>query len=736
MCTVKTTDSKAISTLTAAVIVLIIVVAAGAGIYYGVYAPGQATTTGTTSSTITSSTTTSLITTSSATTSSTTTSAAPTVLTYETPSTPQYLDTGVSYFSYDFTIFQQAYEQLLWYNGTTSGSVIPWLAQSYTSSSNGLSYQFTLRSGIKFADGEALNSSAVYFSLNRLLIEDASTPTAHGSQASWILQQLLNKSLSTQQSGTTQIYGNAYVSKVLAENFVQITGANTFNINVMAPNAAFPFLLAGEWASILAPTYVMQQDLALWTQASNGYTLPYPTLSGGMSAQIQQYFDDLSATCNAGVTPGGCATTYLDGSYGGSKAGTGPYVIKSYDKSTSDFVLTANPNYWGGPTGKIQAQIKTIDINYVGDINTRELDLQSAAKSGQAMVIDPDATHLYDLANRTAWLNSNQLVSTIKGVKLYGTYTGLATLFDPFDTNVTSALTGSYYTFQPFADQRLRLAFSDTVNITDIMNTVNNKLGQTAINVVAPGLPPAGSYFPNDKPIYSFNLHNAQNLLLAAMQHPLTNFKFVNGTAAPAGLFDNSFGCATLNANNKCDNPKAQTIQMVFGIGDTVDEAIFDTIAGNINNISSTYNMGLTASVVPLPTGQLLNEAFASPTHLYLYALGWFADYPWVLDFTNAMYAPANTYTGPAGWNLNAMATLFQKSQADSAAGNLAALNQDVHQMNVVANNAVMYLWTQYPLNFMSMTSNVGGFYYNTALSTSAAGGTGPEYFATLYVTS
>ncbi len=632
-------------------------------------------------------------------------------------------------------MFQQYYESLLWYNGTNSGTVIPWLAQSYTASASGTSYNFTLRSGIKFADGETLNSSAVYFSLNRLLLEDASTPTAHGSQASWILQQLVNHSLSTQQSGTPQVYGNAYVSAVLAENFVQITGPDTFTINVMHPNAAFPFLLSGEWSSILAPSYVMQQDLALWSQSSNGYTLPYPTLSGGMNAQIQQYFDDLSATCNSGATPGGCGATYLDGSYTGSKAGTGPYVLQSYNKNTNDFVMTANPNYWGGPSGKIHAQIQTIDINYVPNTNTRELDLQNAAKSGQAMVIDPDASQLYDLANRSAWLNSGHLVSTIKGVTLYGTYANLATLFDPFDTNVTSALTGSYYTFQPFADQRVRLAFADAVNITDIMDTVNNRLGQTAINVVAPGLPPAGDYFANDTPIYSFNLDQAQNMLLSAMEHPLTSFNFVNGTAAPAGFFNNSFGCTTLDSHNQCSSPVSQNIQLAFGIGDSVDEAILDTIAGNINNISNTYNMGLSVSVLPLPTGQLLNDAFASPTHLYMYALGWFADYPWVLDFTNAMYAPANTYPGPDGWNLGAMATLFAKAQADSAANNIKALDSDINQMNIVANNAVMYLWTQYPLNFMALTSNIGGFYYNPALSTTAAGGTGPEYFAALYIT-
>ncbi len=724
----------AVSTTRAAIVVGILVIAAGAAIYlYNSAPPTSTSSSGSSTSTFTSpSSSTSFS--SSSSTSSSTTRAKPAVLTYETPATPQYLDPGVSYFSYDFIIFQQVYESLLWYNGTVSGAVIPWLAQSYAASADAKTYTFTLRQGLTFADGEPVNSTSVYFSLNRLLVGDASTPTSHGTQGGWIIQQLLNTTLSTQQSGAAQHYGLAYAQKVLAENFVQVTGPYTFTIHVTHPNAAFPFLMAGEWAAILAPKYVMQRDMQLWTQSSNGYTLPFSTLSGSLNNQITQYLEDWSATCDSGVTKGGCATTYLDGSYSGSKAGTGPYTITSYDKNTNDFVLAANPSFWGGPTGKIHPSIKTVNINYVGDINTRELDLQNAARSGQAMAIDPDTAHLYDLANRTAWLRNNVLKSTVTGVNLYGTYSALTTLFDPFDTNVTSALTGSFYSFQPFADRRIRLAFADAVNITDIMNTVNNKLGQTAINVVAPGLPPGGSFFPNDKPVYSFNLLAAQNLLLDAMQHPVTSFTYTNGTAVKPGVFNNAFGCATLTSG-KCANPVGQNIQLVFGIGDSTDEAIFNTIAGNINNISSTYNMGLTVSVTPLPTGTLLNEAFSTPTHLYCYALGWFADYPWVVDFAGPMYAPLNTYPGPDGWNLGAMATLWQKVQTDSAANNIQGLNSDVHQMNLIANNAVMYLWTQYPLNFMAMTSNVGGFYFNPALSTSAAGGTGPEYFATLFTT-
>ena len=62
-----------------------------------------------------------------------------------------------------------------------------------------------------------------------------------------------------------------------------------------------------------------------------------------------QYFDDLSATCNAGSTPSGCGGTYLNTSTQGSMAGTGPYTMTSDDLSTNTITLQANPSYWGGP---------------------------------------------------------------------------------------------------------------------------------------------------------------------------------------------------------------------------------------------------------------------------------------------------------------------------------------------------------------------------------------------------
>ena len=244
-------------------------------------------------------------------------------LTWDTVSTPAVLDPGIGGLVYDLNIQQNVYEPLLWFNGSNSTSVIPWLAQNYSVSSNGLTVNFTLRQGISFADGEKLNSSAVYFSLNRLLINDGSFgPFGHGIAQAWTIQKLLNNSLSSTLGGA-QSYSPQWVNDVLAQNFVQITGPYTFTIHLQSSSAALQILFASPWTAIVAPDYVMKNDLSTWSQKSNNYTLPFPSLSGNATQQYFQYFRNEAATCNAGASPTGCGFTYLFGSYNGSLAETG-----------------------------------------------------------------------------------------------------------------------------------------------------------------------------------------------------------------------------------------------------------------------------------------------------------------------------------------------------------------------------------------------------------------------------
>ena len=581
----------------AIVVVIIVVIALGG---YGAVlltshpsssSSSSSTTTSTSSTTGSTSTSSGVSTTTSSSQSTTSSTPVPQVFTWETTGTINYLDPQVSYFSYDYNIIQNVYEPLLWFNHTNGTQLIPWLASNYSSSSDGKTWTINLRQGITFQDGEQFNSTAVYFTLNRVLIDDSSQINNHNSGPGWILEQALNQSLSSVLTGPHK-YTQQWADEVLAQHFVQITGPSSVQLNLMEPNAAFAYWLAIASSSIVAPDYVMQHDIALWT--SNGYTLPYSTLSGNATQMMNQYFHDFVSTCDTGATPKGCGQTYLDFPTQGAEAGTGPYSISSFSQSSNDIVLKANPNYWGGAYqylggSKQTPQIKTIDINYVPQDSTRIVDLQNAAKAGQAFAADISTATFYDVANRAPWLQNGTLESIMPGVSLYGPYTTYSTFFDPFELNVTNPQTGTFFKFQPFADQRLRFAFSDAVNLTEVNIDVGNRLGYAPNNLIPPGLPPQGSYNASITPQYSYNPDTVASLLLDAMQHPLTHFTYTNGTAAPSGVFNNTFGCPTLGSGGTCSNPVPQTLNLVFATGDTLDQAIFTDIASVWNNISSTY---------------------------------------------------------------------------------------------------------------------------------------------------
>jgi peptide/nickel transport system substrate-binding protein len=644
------------------------------------------------------------------------------------------LDPQVSYYSFDYNILQNVYETLFWYKGTSGTTVIPWLASSYSISPDLKNLTVNLRPNIKFADGESFNATAVYFSLYRLLIDDSSAPSGHGAQASWLIQQLVNNSLSSVECVTysdcvSNFYTPAWVQAWLNTNFVTIDNNTGVTINMPLPSAAWEYLLSVPATSIVAPDYTIAHDISTWSAA--GYTLPFPSPSGPWNTTIYQYLVDFASTCNTGITPSGCGATYFDNSASGSLAGTGPYTISSVvTTGVPTITLTKNSNYWGGAYNNMTAHIPTIVIKQVPEETTREIDLQAAAKSGQAMAIDVEPDNFYDVANEGDWLNNHMMVSIIPGVSLYGPYTYYSTLFDPYVSNATNPYTGTYYTFQPFADYRFREAFSDAVNMSAVLQSAANGLGVAANSAIPPGLPPAGVYNGSLPAGYSYNPDESASLLLSAMMNPLTSFTYENGTAAKAGVFDNSFGCTTLTSGT-CSHPITQSIVLYDAEGDTIDDAIMTAIQTTIQNISSTYNMGLTVSVSLVPSGPLVSNGISG--HYYMYALGWFADYPWSLDFSAAMYTPGGSYMAGDGWNYPYLTSLEHQIATDSSTGNTSGMITLTNMMGQFVNGENLYLWTQFPIEYTAMTSNVGGWIFNPSLSTDTANVAGPQLFAPLY---
>jgi len=487
--------SRAISNTAAIAIVVILVIAVGAGVYFATSGSGGTTTvtstqtgsggTTTVTSTQTGGTTTVTSTETTGQTTTTSTAATPSFVTsnslvYETAGNFQWLDPDVSYYQADYGIFQNVFEKLLWFNGDNSSQLIPWLTTDLgTVSNNGHTWVFHLRQGITFADGTPFNATAVWFSFTRLLILDgtAGDQSVHGSQAAWIIQQLLNESLSSYFQGSgSQSYDAAWVNAVLNENFVQIIDPYTVQFNVMHPSASFPYLIANEWADIMSPSWTVGHDdpSLLKSHMTTADYLPYWQEFAGLGKLTSMILPSTAVM-----------------------AGTGPYYLASADGTTYNVVLKANPNYWGGPSdftvaghtySTLKPNIQTIYINFVGDPNTQLLDL----KAGKATMVDGSASLLYSYVDQNTWLTQQKFVSINPGTEVFGTYPSLITQWFEFGTNITNA-DGSFRSFQPFSDWRLREAVSVAVNMTDAAINIANGLATPANTVIPPGTNPAGS---------------------------------------------------------------------------------------------------------------------------------------------------------------------------------------------------------------------------------------------------
>jgi len=633
----------------------------------------------------------------------------------------EWLDPHVSYYMFDYFIMWHSVEMLYWYNGSSSTQVIPWLAaEAYTKNPAGTQYSFTLRSGIKFQDGTPFNSTAVWFSMNRILVMDGTSgdpaKPVHGSQAAWIIQQMLNTNLSTYFTGD-QPYDAAWVQEVLAQNFIERdpTDPLKFKMNILNPTTQFDYLISMPWAAIVSPTAVIKKDYEY-------HTWPF-TAEQTPNWNYTRYFERMA----------GIGDTYFNLPEQGWKIGTGPYTIESVDPDTYNIVMKANPDYWGGPPGlefPIQKarMIPNFEYIYQPALATRLLDMRAEKATGIAVA----PLDIFSVVDRDKWINEQTFVSLIPRVDVKGPLPiDPVTVWFNFCTNVTDPGTGKLKTFQPLADIRFRKAIASSVNMTDMNINVNNRLGLVAQNLNPPDTFPEGSYNPNIKPAYTYDLAEAERLLVDAWLNPMKSsthvMTYYNGSRIPAGVVDNSFSIR---------NPK--TIEMYVPAGATHYERVLTVIAENLNRIAvRTYNtttgarstkpgaeqLGLTFTVVPVPGGQ--QYTLASRHEIYMYWGGWHADYNHVLNWLGPMLLSTGTYFSWNLWNITALDNLYFEAIEADAAGNMTRLVEISNEMNRITNELVLYLWLWHPMPYFVRSTWLKGWYYNPML--------GAEYIAPMY---
>ncbi|MHA2236003.1 MAG: ABC transporter substrate-binding protein, partial [Candidatus Thorarchaeota archaeon] len=90
---------------------------------------------------------------------------------WETIGLPEYMDPHKNYESAGSWVHYNIYETLYTYDWDSANTdpTVPLLAESYTLSSDGLTYTFTLRQGVTFHDGTEFNATAVQMNFWRML---------------------------------------------------------------------------------------------------------------------------------------------------------------------------------------------------------------------------------------------------------------------------------------------------------------------------------------------------------------------------------------------------------------------------------------------------------------------------------------------------------------------------------------------------------------------------------------
>jgi peptide/nickel transport system substrate-binding protein len=219
--------------------------------------------------------------------------------------------------------------------GTTE--VVPSLALSWKSSSNGKAWTFNLRKNVKFSDGTPLNAAAVCFNFNRWY---NFTGSFQNPSATYYWQTVFG-GFKTYDPKSGAPKGSLYKS-------CKAANASTVTINLTAPSASF-------LAALSLPSFSIESPTAM-----------------------QKYGADQGTVDASGVFhPTGTYATQ-------HPTGTGPFMLQSWTIGDK-LVLVRNPNYWGPP-----AKLSTLIFKPIADNAARLQALQNGEIQGYDLVEPQD----------------------------------------------------------------------------------------------------------------------------------------------------------------------------------------------------------------------------------------------------------------------------------------------------------------------------------------------------------
>ena len=231
-----------------------------------------------------------------------------------------------------FRVARQMYEGLV---GTEPGTPdpAPLLAESWTTSDDGLTYEFTLKTGVKFHDGTDFNAEAVCFNFDRWY----NLPESAQSDDLAYYYSVIFRGFATGDRTDAALYESC-----------EAEGEDKATITLTDPFAGFV-------PAMSLPAFSMQSPTAL-----------------------QEYQDDAASDPRT--------TEYATE----RPTGTGPFMLGSWEQG-KQVTLKAFPDYWGE-----KAQVDTAVVVAIAEPKARATALQNGEIDGFDLVGPADIAPLQD----------------------------------------------------------------------------------------------------------------------------------------------------------------------------------------------------------------------------------------------------------------------------------------------------------------------------------------------------
>ncbi len=390
----------------------------------------------------------------------TSTGQTPTSLVVEEESQPDSMDPAVSYTTPGWEIVEQVYQGLVAPDGTSYNTYIGVLARDWTVSSDGMTYTFTLRSGVTFSNGDPFNAYVMWFSIYRALVMN--------QEPSWILGQNLAAGNGADFNITDNILNSIDYANPSSQDLAYMTASNQ-SVQASAPNQLIIHLGYGY----------------------NGMA-PYSAFLATLSTPIAMAIDPQVMKANGGVLADE-RNNWMET----HAIGTSFFELQSWIQGQS-ITLNRNQNYWG-------ANVPVAERNYA---------IQPAILDTVNFYYKPTSTMIADLKANTAQmiLPPSSQYGALKQTQ------GVSVSILPTAFGSSQSIVFVYmdpYAFPPFQDRRVRQAISYAIDYKSIIHTVFNDLATQWIGPVPPGFPYYNESIQGLQP-YQFDPVKAATLLSEA----------------------------------------------------------------------------------------------------------------------------------------------------------------------------------------------------------------------------